>query len=82
MLVGPHKGKKVSQAKPLIKDEMIAEGTACLYFEPEKRVVSRTGDECVVALTDQWYLEYGEESWKEAVKVRERVVAAKPSRRF
>lgn len=68
MLVGPHKGKKVSQAKPLIKAEMIAEGTACLYFEPERKVMSRTGDECVVALTDQWYLEYGEESWKEAVK--------------
>ena len=22
--------------------------------------MSRSGDECVVALTDQWYLEYGE----------------------
>jgi leucyl-tRNA synthetase len=26
--------------------------------------VSRSGDECVVALTDQWYLEYGEEQWR------------------
>ena len=24
----------------------------------------RSGDECVVALCDQWYLDYGEESWK------------------
>lgn len=25
-----------------------------LRAEPEKRVMSRSGDECVVALTDQW----------------------------
>jgi leucyl-tRNA synthetase len=26
--------------------------------------MSRSGDECVVALTDQWYLTYGEEEWQ------------------
>ena len=68
MEVGPHKGKKVSEAKPIIKQEMIEAKQACLYFEPESRVVSRTNDECVVAATDQWYLAYGEESWSEAVR--------------
>ena len=68
MTIGPHKGMKVSEAKPIIKQEMIDAGTACLYFEPESRVVSRTNDECVVAATDQWYLAYGEESWTDAVK--------------
>ena len=68
MSYGPHAGKKVSEAKPIIKQEMIDAGQACLYFEPESRVVSRTNDECVVAATDQWYLAYGEESWTEAVK--------------
>jgi len=68
MTYGPHAGKKVSEAKPLIKDEMIAAGQAYLYFEPESKVVSRTNDECVVASTDQWYLAYGEESWCSAVK--------------
>ena len=66
--VGPHAGKKVSEAKPLIKQEMIDAGQAHLYFEPESRVMSRTNDECVVAATDQWYLVYGEESWRSAVK--------------
>jgi leucyl-tRNA synthetase len=28
--------------------------------------MSRSGDECVVALTDQWYLTYGEEAWRDA----------------
>ncbi len=68
MKVGPYAGQKVSEAKPKIKDEMIAAGQAHLYFEPESRVMSRTNDECVVAATDQWYLAYGEESWSEAVK--------------
>jgi len=36
-----------------------------LHAEPEKEVMSRSGDECVVALTDQWYLDYGEPAWKE-----------------
>ena len=40
--------------KPKIKDMMLADGTAIVYSEPEKQVMSRSGDECVVALTDQW----------------------------
>jgi len=68
MTYGEHKGQKVSVAKPIIKQEMIDAGQACLYFEPESKVVSRTNDECVVAATDQWYLAYGEESWSSAVR--------------
>eukprot|EP01025_Chloroclados_australasicus_P057390 TRINITY_DN714_c1_g2_i3.p1 TRINITY_DN714_c1_g2~~TRINITY_DN714_c1_g2_i3.p1 ORF type:complete len:726 (+),score=86.15 TRINITY_DN714_c1_g2_i3:778-2955(+) len=66
MLVGPYKGWKVSDAKPVIRNEMIADGTAMPYSEPERTVMSRSGDECVVALTDQWYLQYGEEEWLKA----------------
>lgn len=50
--------------KSVIKKEMLEEGDAILYSEPEKQVMSRSGDECVVALTDQWYLTYGEDHWK------------------
>lgn len=28
------------------------------YMEPEKTVISRSNDECVVALCDQWYVLY------------------------
>lgn len=32
--------------------------------------IGRSGDECVVALCNQWYLDYGEEHWKaQAVEV-------------
>lgn len=68
MRVGNHSGEKVSVAKPLIKAEMIAAGMAYNYAEPDKRVVSRSGCECVVALADQWYLKYGEPAWQSIVR--------------
>ena len=40
-------------------------GKAVIYSEPEKKVVSRSGDGCVAALTDQWYVTYGEPEWRE-----------------
>ncbi|CAJ0941487.1 unnamed protein product, partial [Mesorhabditis belari] len=64
MLVGAYKGEKTSVAKPKIQAELISSGQADKYVEPEKKVISRSGDECVVALCDQWYLNYGEPEWK------------------
>jgi len=65
MLVGEHKGERVEVAKPLIKATLLAAGQAVVYMEPEKLIVSRSGEECVVALCDQWYLDYGEQEWRE-----------------
>jgi len=31
-------------------------------------VIARSGEECVVALCDQWYLTYGEDHWQSQVK--------------
>ena len=59
MLVGECKGMKVCDAKPILKSKLIQSGDAMIYFEPESVVMSRSGDECIVALTDQWYLVYG-----------------------
>ena len=64
MLVGPHTGKPVKEVKPIIKEEMINANLAFKYQEPEKLIMSRSGEECVVALCDQWFLEYGEPSWR------------------
>ncbi len=55
---------QVADVKNVIKQELLDEGVAILYSEPDKQVISRSGDECVVALTDQWYLTYGEDHWK------------------
>lgn len=64
MLVDGFKGQKVQDVKKSIQKKMIDAGDAFIYMEPEKQVMSRSSDECVVALCDQWYLDYGEENWK------------------
>ena len=52
--MGDYKGTKVQEAKKKIQKLMVDSQEAVLYQEPEKKVVSRSGDECVVALCDQW----------------------------
>jgi len=34
----------------------VSQKEAILYMEPERQVISRSADECVVALCDQWSL--------------------------
>jgi leucyl-tRNA synthetase len=68
LLVGPYAGERVQTAKPRIRQTLLAQDDAILYSEPERPVISRSGDECVVALCDQWYIDYGEEHWKQLAK--------------
>jgi len=68
MIVGKYKGRKVSEVKSIIRDELIADGVAILYSEPASTVISRSGDECVCALTDQYYITYGEKEWRTATE--------------
>ncbi|KAF2617521.1 hypothetical protein F2Q68_00040567, partial [Brassica cretica] len=56
MLIGEFAGRKVQEIKPIIKTKLVESGEAILYRQPENPVMSRSGDECVVALTDQWTL--------------------------
>uniref|UniRef100_K3WQ54 leucine--tRNA ligase n=1 Tax=Globisporangium ultimum (strain ATCC 200006 / CBS 805.95 / DAOM BR144) TaxID=431595 RepID=K3WQ54_GLOUD len=67
LLVGLQKGKKVCDAKPLARQELLDAHDAIPYWEPESLVMSRSGDECVVAQLDQWYLTYGADDWKQRV---------------
>ena len=79
LIVGEFAGKQVQDAKPLIRKSLIDQNLACPYWEPEGVVMSRSGDECVVCLTDQWYLNYGEESWKQdALKCLEKMETFHP----
>lgn len=64
MIIGEFKGESVQDAKPKVREAMIKAGLAFPYAEPEGLVISRSADECVVALMDQWYLDYGESSWR------------------
>lgn len=64
MLVGDFKGKKVQDVKKDLQKLLIEKNEADVYFEPEKTIISRSGDPCVVALCNQWYLNYGESKWQ------------------
>ncbi|XP_015775131.1 PREDICTED: leucine--tRNA ligase, cytoplasmic-like isoform X2 [Acropora digitifera] len=64
IIVGEYAGQKVEDVKKLLQKKMIDEGEARIYMEPDGKAISRSADECVVALCDQWYLDYGDESWK------------------
>ncbi|XP_041463442.1 leucine--tRNA ligase, cytoplasmic-like isoform X1 [Lytechinus variegatus] len=72
--VGEFKGQKVKDIKKEVKLKMVKDGDAVIYYEPEKKVVSRSAEECVVALCDQWYLDYGTPPWREqADKMLEKI---------
>lgn len=64
MTIGEFKGMPVQEAKIKVRESLIAQGLGIAYAEPEGLVVSRSGEECVVALMDQWYLDYGEAAWR------------------
>lgn len=64
MLVGEFKGLPVQEAKTRVREKLIEAGLAFAYAEPEGLIVSRSSDECVIALMDQWYLDYGEPEWR------------------
>lgn len=69
MLIGDFKGQSVEVAKPKVKEALIKIGEAFEYAEPNGHVVSRSGDECVVAYLGQWFLNYGENDpqWRQQV---------------
>jgi len=63
--IGPYKGQPIKDVKDKVKADLINNGEGDTYFEPEGLIKNRIGEECVVALVDQWYLKYGEEQYKE-----------------
>jgi leucyl-tRNA synthetase len=73
MIYGEFAGKTVEEAKPLVRQQMIDAGLAFAYCEPDGAVMSRSGDECVAAHLDQWFMNYGppeksgDEEWQPTV---------------
>jgi len=60
-------GKKVAEAKDLIKEWLAVEKHSDVLLElTNSPVKCRCGTECVVKiLTNQWFLNYGDKAWKE-----------------
>ncbi|OAA52133.1 Rossmann-like alpha/beta/alpha sandwich fold protein [Cordyceps fumosorosea ARSEF 2679] len=64
MCYGEFSGDKVEVARPKVSQQLLHYRNGFAYAEPERQVVSRSGDECCVSLMDQWYLDYGEDFWR------------------
>ncbi|XP_017485590.1 PREDICTED: leucine--tRNA ligase, cytoplasmic-like [Rhagoletis zephyria] len=69
LLVGEFAGRKVQDIKKDLQKKLLAANEAEIYYEPEKLILSRSGDQCVVALCNQWYLNYGEPVWQAQTKM-------------
>lgn len=67
MVIGKYSGSKVTEAKNLVKNDLIAEQMGITYYEPNGTVISRSGDECVVTYCDQWFIDYSNAEWKKKV---------------
>jgi len=52
------KGRPVQEAKELVRQTLIDSGNAFNYANQTDLFISRSGDECVAAHLDQWYLNY------------------------
>ncbi|CAL6102076.1 Leucyl-tRNA_synthetase [Hexamita inflata] len=66
MISGPFTGNRVQDCKVLCRTYLVERGQAFVYGEPEAEIIARSGCVCVVAKTDQWFIDYGEEKWKQA----------------
>ena len=68
MMCGPYAGLAVAEAKVKTSAALKGSDDAITYYEPQKTVMSRSGDECVVSHCNQWYIAYGTEEWRNAVR--------------
>jgi leucyl-tRNA synthetase len=64
---GKYAGMTVSEAKDLIRSELLQNGIGEILYEFVKKPVKcRCGEECVVkVLSDQWFLNYSDVQWKD-----------------
>ncbi|KAF2754237.1 leucyl-tRNA synthetase [Pseudovirgaria hyperparasitica] len=69
LIVGEFSGMLVQDAKNLVRQSLIDSHDAIEYCEPDGRAISRSGDDCVAAYLDQWFLTYGDldETWRDEV---------------
>lgn len=59
MTAGKYKGMTALEARTRIENELI------VYYEPDIHAFSRSGHPLIVAKHDQWFIDYGDQNWKE-----------------
>lgn len=67
MTVEDYKDETVANIQEKVIDDFKIKDIIFDYYEPESKVISRSGDTCVVCNTDQWFITYNNETIKEKV---------------
>lgn len=63
---GKYAGKRVVEAKDLVKKEMLENGEADRFYETSRPANCRCGGNVVVAnIKDQWFIDFNSTGWKE-----------------
>jgi len=60
LIHGKFAGQCTVRGRELIIKDLVKIGLGIKYGESEDTVISRTGDICIVALIDQWFIDYGD----------------------
>jgi leucyl-tRNA synthetase len=65
---GRFAGQAVETAKPALIEAFRDEGTFDRLYDFTEPVVSRSGGTVVVSLQESWFIDYGDEDWKDQVR--------------
>jgi leucyl-tRNA synthetase len=52
----------------IIRQNLIHNGFAHVYYEPERQVSSELNDDCILALVDQWFIDDNDATWKQEIE--------------
>ncbi|MGQ4892175.1 MAG: leucine--tRNA ligase [Candidatus Njordarchaeia archaeon] len=59
-------GLKVNEAKEKVKEWLLQENKAIIFYETSRKAECRAGGKIIVAtIRDQWFIDYSNEEWKE-----------------
>ncbi|MHA1615771.1 MAG: leucine--tRNA ligase [Candidatus Njordarchaeales archaeon] len=66
---GEFAGLKVSEAKEKVKNWLLENHKALLFYETSRKARCRAGGKIIIArIRDQWFIDYSQEWWKEQTK--------------
>ncbi len=66
---GKFAGMEVSKAKEAVRDWLISEGKAGVFYETSRKATTRGNSKVVVAvIEDQWFIDYSNPEWKKTAK--------------
>lgn len=62
-------GLPVREARERVRERLISEGKAIIFYETSRKAVCRGGGKIIVArIKDQWFIDYSKDWWKDASK--------------